>query len=252
MNRFLRRCFVLVLGFLALARLGAADAPAPVYELRIYTTNPGKMPALLTRFREHTCAIFTRLGMVNIGYWIPTDPAESHKLYYVLRHASREAAAASWKTFLADPEWQQVYKASEVAGPLVNHVESIYMTTTGYSPTPTASSAHVYELRTYTTNDGKLPALDARFREHTMRLFALHGMVNLMYWHPTDADKGAGQKLIYLLAHSSQDAAKKSWDEFRADPNWQAVKNASEKDGLLLVHAPESVFMTPTDFSPLQ
>src|SRR5258708_2167370 len=86
-----------VLSFAA-AGFAAAD-PAPVYELRIYYTNPGKMPDLLKRFREHTCQLFEKHGMVNIGYWLPVEKADQDKLYYVLRHASRDAAKASWAAF---------------------------------------------------------------------------------------------------------------------------------------------------------
>src|SRR3954462_4248310 len=97
----------------ALNGLSAALPPAPVYELRVYTAHEGKMPELLARFRDHTCKLFERHGMVNIGYWTPMDQKDGNKLYYVLQHRSREAAQASWKAFGADPDWQAVQKASE-------------------------------------------------------------------------------------------------------------------------------------------
>ncbi|WP_373649689.1 MULTISPECIES: NIPSNAP family protein [unclassified Schlesneria] len=113
--------------------------------------------------------------------------------------------------------------------------------------------AHVYELRTYTTEPGKLPALHARFRDHTVRLFEKHGMKNVIYLTPVDADgKPVDNKLVYLLAHKSQDAAKASFDSFRQDPDWKAAREASEKDGKILAVAPESIFYVPTDYSPLK
>jgi hypothetical protein len=244
----------LLVGVLCLATAGlqAADT-APVYELRIYYTNPGKMPDLLTRFRDHTCKIFERHGMVNIGYWLPVEAKDQDKLYYVLQHASRDAAKASWKAFGDDPEWKSVREASEAAGKIVTKVESIFLAAADYNPPlPKLTSGHVYELRTYTTNEGKLDGLDARFRNHTMKLFEKHGMTNVLYTHPLDADKGAGKTLIYFLAHSSVEAAKKSFDEFRADPDWIKVRDASEANGKLLVNPPASVFLTPVDFSPLK
>jgi hypothetical protein len=242
---------------LATAGLRAADtASAPVYELRIYYTHPGKMPDLLKRFREHTCALFERHGMVNVGYWLPVEAKDQDKLYYILKHASRDAAKASWKAFGDDPEWQQVAKASEANGKIVMKVDSTFLAATDYTPAEIPgglrAGAHTYELRTYTTNDGKLDALDERFRHHTMKLFEQHGMTNVLYTHPTDADKGAGKILVYLLAHRSVEAAKKSFDEFRADPEWIKVRDASEANGKLLVASPASVFLTPTDFSPLK
>ena len=254
MNIPLRLAGIMLLSSFAVAGVRAVET-SPVYELRIYTTNPGKMPDLLARFRDHTCAIFTRHGMGNVGYWLPVEPKDGDKLYYFLKHDSREAAKASWKAFGDDPEWQSVRKASEANGAIVASVESVFLTLTDYSPAVPASSVgpHVFELRTYTTNDGKLEALDARFREHTMALFARHGMTNLPYWHPTDADKGAGKTLVYLLAHASREAATKSWADFQADPEWIKARNESEANGKILIKdGVKSVFLTPTDFSPLK
>jgi len=244
---------LLLLCTLATAGRSAADA-APVYELRVYYTHPGKMPDLLTRFREHTCTLFERHGMTNVGYWLPVEEKDQDKLYYVLRHASRDAAKASWKAFGADPEWQAVAKASEANGKIVRKVDSTFLEATDYTPAsiPALTGGHVFELRTYTCNEGKLDALDARFRDHTVALFAKHGMTNVLYTHPTDADKGAGQALVYLLAHASVEAAKKSFDAFRADPDWVKARDASEASGKLLAKSPDSVFLTPTDFSALK
>jgi hypothetical protein len=107
----------------------------------------------------------------------------------------------------------------------------------------------VYELRTYTTLPGRLPALNERFSEHTMKLFEKHGMRNEMYWIPTDAERKE-DTLIYVVSHDSQEAAERSWKAFMADPEWIAVRDASEKDGKILAKAPERVFMTLTDYSP--
>ena len=234
----------------------AALPPPPVFELRVYTAHEGKLPELLNRFREHTCALFERHGMRNIGYWVPLDAAkDGNKLYYVLQHRNREAAQTSWKEFGSDPEWKAVQQASEANGPLVVGVESTFLAMTDYSPTTwsLASYAHVFELRTYTTNDDKLANLDARFRDHTKALFVRHGMTNLHYWHPVDADKGAGHTLVYLLAHDSREAATKSWADFQADPEWVKVRTESEQAGKILVKdGVKSVFLTPVDFSALK
>ncbi len=108
----------------------------------------------------------------------------------------------------------------------------------------------IFELRTYTTNPGKLPALHARFRDHTMKLFEKHGMKNVGYWTPTD-EKLADNTLIYIVSHASPEAAKKSWEGFINDPEWKEAYAASIADGKL-VKKVESVYMTPTDFSPIK
>ncbi len=112
------------------------------------------------------------------------------------------------------------------------------------------ANARVFELRTYTAAPGKMEALNARFRDHTCKLFEKHGMTNIGYWHPADS-KDADQKLVYILAFPSREAASKSWNAFRADPDWKAAQAASEKDGKLVVNV-ESVYLKPTDYSPLK
>ena len=104
-------------------------------------------------------------------------------------------------------------------------------------------SERVYELRTYTTLPGRLPALHKRFAEHTMKLFEKHGMKNEGYWTPTD-EKLKETTLIYIISHESLAAAEKSWAAFQADPEWQSVRAASEADGKILAKPPEKVFMT--------
>lgn len=106
-----------------------------IYELRTYTTYEGKLDDLHTRFADHTMDLFEKHGMTNIMYWSPEDPELSdNTLIYLLSHESREAAEQSWEGFLNDEEWQQAYEASRTDGPIVERVESIYMTKTPYSP----------------------------------------------------------------------------------------------------------------------
>lgn len=126
---------VLFLCVLAFATPGFSVAePAPVYELRIYYTHPGKMPNMLARFRDHTCKLFEKHGMVNVGYWLPVKAEDQDKLYYVLRHASRDAAKASWSAFGADPAWHAARDASEAAGKiLVSPPASVFLTPTDFS-----------------------------------------------------------------------------------------------------------------------
>lgn len=112
------------------------------------------------------------------------------------------------------------------------------------------AAPRVYELRTYTTEPGRLPALHARFRDHTMRLFEKHGMENVLYWVPTD-ETLKDNTLIYVISHASLDAAKKSWEGFRSDPEWKKVAAESEKDGKIVAKV-EFHYMTLTDYSPIE
>jgi hypothetical protein len=108
----------------------------------------------------------------------------------------------------------------------------------------------VYELRTYTAPDGKLDNLHARFREHTTRIFRKHGMTNVVYFRPQDAPLSQNT-LIYLLSFPSRDAAKASWDAFRNDPEWKKVAAETQANGPIVANV-QSVFLTPTDYSPMK
>ena len=106
----------------------------------------------------------------------------------------------------------------------------------------------IYELRTYTTHEGRLDDLHTRFENHTMELFEKHGMTNIMYWSPQDPDL-SDNTLIYLLSHKSREAAEQSWEGFVNDDEWQQVFEASRTDGAI-VERVESVFMGKTPYSP--
>lgn len=108
----------------------------------------------------------------------------------------------------------------------------------------------IFELRTYTAPDGKLEDLHARFRDHTTRLFEKQGMTNIGYWRPIDAPLSSNT-LVYLLAYPSREAAKKSWDAFRQDPDWQTARERSEANGRIVTKV-DSVFLEPTDYSRMK
>ena len=106
-----------------------------VFELRTYTAAEGKHDALLTRFRDHTMRIFEKHGMHNVGYWIPQDaPDSENTLIYLLSHASRDAANASWQAFMEDPEWQAVAEEAQRDGRLITGLERVYLDPADFSP----------------------------------------------------------------------------------------------------------------------
>ncbi len=110
----------------------------------------------------------------------------------------------------------------------------------------------MFELRTYTSPEGKLAELNTRFRDHTLALFKKHGITNIGYWTPQDAPLSQNT-LIYLIAHPSREAAKKSWAAFGADPDWVKARAASQVNGSLTTQGGVvSVFLNPTDYSPLK
>ena len=112
-----------------------AQANARVFELRTYTAPEGKLSELHKRFRDHTMRIFQKHGMTNIVYLSPQDaPLSQNTLVYLIAHPSREAAKESWDAFRNDPEWKKVSAESQVNGPIVAKVESMFLDPTDYSP----------------------------------------------------------------------------------------------------------------------
>jgi len=114
--------------------IARAQSSDRVFELRTYTTLPGRLDALHARFRDHTIRLFEKHGMTNIGYFSPQDsPLAENTLIYVIAHDSREAAKGNWGAFVDDPEWQRVAEESQRDGRIVEKIDSIYMDATDYS-----------------------------------------------------------------------------------------------------------------------
>jgi hypothetical protein len=254
--------------FLSISLFALAASPQPgkpgsssakpgskLYEVRIYHPTPGKYAEIVDRFRQYTTKIFEKHGMENIGYWTPTDTTNK-ELIYILAYPDRAARDASWKAFGSDPEWKAVVAKTEANGKLVDHVDQIFMTESDISPNVKVaqkSPERIFELRTYTPTPDKLPNLLSRFRDHTIKLFSKHGMTNIGYFVTEEKEAATPPKLVYILAHPSEAEGKQHFEEFRKDPKWMAAKEESEKmGGGSLTTKVESVYMKPTDYSPMK
>jgi hypothetical protein len=250
-----------LLSLLAVATTTSA-ADNRCVEMRTYYAAEGKLDALHKRFRDHTCKLFAKHGIENLGYFVPLGDNPERKLVFFIAYPSRAERDARWNAFFNDPDWQKAYKASEVNGKLVTKAETVYLTATDYSlaAKPENVGNRIFELRTYITEPGRLPNLNARFRDHTVELFAKHGITNLPYWTPHADQKGAvnppdpANTLIYLLAHKDEAARQASFGAFGKDPDWQAARKASEEKagGSLTVKTGgvKFVLLKPTDYSP--
>ena len=215
-----------------------------LYEMRIYKTVPGRLPALNNRFANHTMEFFNQHGIGMLGFWTDEIGA-SNQLTYILMFDSMADREAKWGAFQADSGWQQVRSQTEADGPIVAQVLNTFMRLTPYSPAPRLSS-NVQELRIYDAVPGKLPALHDRFANHTMKLFEKHGIENIAYW--TD-DVGTSNRLVYMLGYDDLGGREKSWAGFQADPQWQQARAASEEDGPLVRVSCHSI-LRPTPYSP--
>ena len=122
--------FAVTLILLTGVPMHAAAESHPLYEMRTYYANEGKIEDLHARFRDHTLTLTEKHGMKT--FWSPAD--QPNALIYIVAHKSAEAAEASWKAFSADPVWARIYAASIADGQLVAKIDNVFMTKTDYSP----------------------------------------------------------------------------------------------------------------------
>lgn len=233
------------------------------YEMRTYACFPDKRPDLIERFRNHTLRLFEKHGIGNVAYFIPAD-ASQNSLTFILEYPSKESRDKLWNEFVNDPEWKAAAAKSEENGKLVAKVDQIFMQivpeltkSINYGKNSSVSDLgggpgndKVFELRIYTCLPDRLEALKARFRDHTRALFEKHGMENIVYWESFE-NEGTQSRLVYFLAHKSEDAAKASFDSFRIDPEWIKARDKSEADGAIVDNI-QSIFFKPLPFSPMK
>jgi len=233
-----------------------------LYEWRVLQAAPGKLDALHSRLRDQQIPLLDQHGVFTQGVFVPADENPEQRVYLLVAAEGLGPMQDGWRSFREDPKWlEAVAKSEEDPGRKLVLQESYQrLVMTYWSPvfTPTKSAEpRVFELRTYTCPDAeKQIALQRRFREHTMQLFEKHGMQNIVYWTLDSDEPEYRQKLVYLFAHKSQDAAKESFGSFRKDPDWLAARKASEERAGGSLTNPEkgvvSEFMTPTEYSPLR
>jgi len=259
----------------------AADRDTRLYELMVYSSSEGKQSEVVSLIATSGVKYMVMHQIRLEAAWIPVDPKDD-RVITLVSHQNKSASDASWTAFQKDSGWQSELEKSSKNGRAVKSIERVFLTTNDYGPTFQQSQVgnRVFELRTYAATLGNLPALNDRFRNHTLQLFSKHGMTNIVYWLvspevPTDIAKvvetlsspgtpaaavdpkstATDSTLVYIIAHTSPDSAKASFDSFRQDPDWTKARNDSEaaaggtltvKDGV------KSLFLNALDFSPLK
>lgn len=237
----------------------AADPDKRVYELRTYTAAPGKFDALAARMKAHSIKYLKAHNITPHGFFTPADN-KAGEMILVVSHDSESARKGNWEAFRADPEYTQIQKDTDKDGKLIAKQSALVLATTDYSPDiskfKNSDTDRIFELRTYTATPGNLDRLNGRFRDHTVKLFEKYGMTNVVYWNVAKGEKDADKMLVYLLAHPSEAAMKKAFNEFRLDPAWVSARTASEAaGGGSLTEAKGGVVskvLKATDFSPMK
>lgn len=104
-----------------------------IYEHRIYTPMPGKMPALLARFRDHVIALMDKHRICHVGFWTTSIGEDSTALTSILAWDSLADRETKWAAFAADPEWIAVRDESERNGPILLKASNQIMRPTDFS-----------------------------------------------------------------------------------------------------------------------
>jgi len=208
------------------------DRPLVLFNFRILQASPDKLDALHARLRDHEIPLLEQHGIFTLAVFVPAGENPEQLVYFITGAEGLTAMTEGWAGSRKDPKWLEVLAETDQAGPLVAQERSKPLARTYWSPKfppDEPIQAGVFELRTYLCpNRRKWLALMRRFRDHTKKLFEKHGMTNVVYW--TDSEEPEmWEGLMYLLAHDSEEAAKKSFAAFRSDPEWLAVKQASEE-----------------------
>lgn len=270
---------LLVSSAVALAQTPSASK---LYELRSYVSEPGRQSDVLKLISENSLPLMAKHNLTLVGAWTNIDPKDE-RVFLMLSHKDKVTCDASQAAFQNDAAWKESLQKSMVDGKRpVKSFERIFLTVNDYSPALEVKDVgnRIFELRTYVATKGNLPALNARFKNHTLGLFSKHGMTNILYCSCLDGEaltaaklleavspvgKGtaqidenlpaAGNSLVYFITHASADAAKVSFGKFGADEEWTKAYKASEaaaggsltaKDGV------KSLFLKPTAFSPIK
>jgi len=236
-----------------------ARPQAAAYEWHTMVAGPGQLDAVHARLRDVVLPALGRNGLGCVGVFTPAGENLEGLVHLVVSSGGNGGQPAAGELLANDAGWQALLAGRDGKPALATQRSMQRLRTTAWSPQPDAgqqATPRMFELRTYTCPDAaKREALLRRFESHTMKLFAKHGMTNVIYWTP-DGGPDADTKLVYLLAHDSTAAAKESFAAFRQDPDWIAAKTASETAAGGSLTTKEkgvvSEFLSPAAYSPLR
>jgi len=240
---------VFLLSFTAFAQQNS-DMKSTYFEVRKYYANDGKLQDLLNRFQNHTMKLFEKAGMENIAYFLPAENTDN-SMTYILGYPDEKSRDRMWADFGNDPDWKKAKADSEVNGGLVKSVDQTFMVLAPHlNDNPKPMPSGVIQMRTYTLLDGKVPNIQARFRDHTQALFEKQGLRNYTYWMTVPKD-GSQPKLLYLLGAKDQASFDAGFAAFLKDPEWIKARDASEASGKIVEKVDATMFKT-LPFSPLK
>ena len=263
------------------AAMAQSPSASKLYELRSYVSEPGRQSDVLKLMADGSVPFMAKHSLTLVGAWTSIDPKDE-RVFMLISHKDKASCDTATAALQNDAGWKEVIQKSMVNGVKpVKSFERVFLSVNDYSPALDVKQigGRVFELRTYIATKGNLPALNARFKNHTLGLFSKHGMTNILYCSALDGEQltsaklleavspmdnasadldanlpAAGNSLVYIIAHASPEAAKASFAKFGGDEEWTKVRKASEAAAggpLTVKGGVKSLFLKPTSFSPI-
>lgn len=248
LSRFLLAAAISCRLFHALAAQGS------YFELRLYTVTSNKLDGVLERFRETVEPVRRKHGIRTVGYWSAPGTTNGGTFAYLMTAVSKEELQRHEKEFGADPDFQKGYAASNTKhGKTVDRIValSLEVDPSAKFDFTSAHLARAFDLRIYSVLPGKLEAFRSRWRDSAVPIYERHGLHSVGWWVAEAKDAEGHDQFVCLLAGESSEAIPKSIAAFHADPEWQRVEKATERDGKLRSSV-TALKLTPCDFSPLK
>ena len=263
------------------AAIPAAEKDSRLFELRVYSVEKGKQAAVSNFIAKSGIKYMKKHNVELLGAWVPAD-ASDERVITLLAHKDKESAEKNVAAYMADEGFRKEITEAMKDGPVITGVARFFLNATDYSPPVKAANAgdRIFELRTYVATPNNLDNLNARFRDHTVKLFEKHGMTNVAYFTFGEGEKttvgdllkgcsAAGKDasdvkpdteakplaLVYLITHKSPDARDENFSKFGRDPEWNAARTNSERKGggsLTAKNAVKSLILKSTEYSPIK
>jgi len=214
-----------------------------IYEVRTYDLKPHSLPEVEKRFGE---AYEKRKKLSEMYAFWHTEVGPLNQIIHVWPYKDLEERARIRAQAIAEKVWPPA--TGEF---LVNQRTDIFVAANFMPKIAPGKYGPWFEMRTYTANEGKLPTLETRFRDHTIRIFNKYSMTSIGYWIPEDGPTSQ-TTLVYILAHPSREAAKANWAKFQSDPEWQKVRKESIERGGQVVQDSSITLLRAAAFSPIR
>jgi len=239
------------------ATASAAAKPGPeYYELRTWSLKAARQPLLDAYLSRAFLPALKRLGLGPIGVFTEPQPNDEVKVHALIVYSSPEQFASLSARLAADAAHQKAgaeYLNAKASDPVYSRIESSFMVAIEGLPRlvrPDATKPRLFNLRIYESHNERAGKKKIEmFNRGELAIFKRTGLTPVMF-----AETLSGTlmpNLTYLLVFPNDDARKKAWDTFRADPEWLKLKAVPEYADKEIVLKVTNRLLTPAPYSEL-